>query len=81
LDAAVKPNELLARLMRCYNFQPDAIPSGWKDSEGWAKAWGISRTHASRLLRNGAKKGLMQGRKFRVPAGKRTTIRWFYAEK
>jgi DNA-binding MarR family transcriptional regulator len=42
------------------------VPKGWKTAYEWAMESGLSRSQASRLLREGEKKGMIERKMFRT---------------
>jgi hypothetical protein len=61
----MKPNDLLAAILREVNKDVEAIPAGWKTIDQWAKEWGYSRSRARDYVLKGCKLGMMEGRIFR----------------
>lgn len=58
-------HELLNRLRKCA-LEADTIPEGYKSCKEWAKEFGISESHAQKLLRVGTEKGEMVSMDLRV---------------
>jgi hypothetical protein len=73
-------NPLLARL-RALARPVDRVPPGWRTVESWARAWGLSRPQAFRLIAAGRRTGLMHGKRFRILTGERVYPVPHYSEK
>lgn len=61
----MKPNDLLAAILREVNREVDIIPAGWMTINQWAKKWGKSRSRARDYILRGCQMGIMESRIFR----------------
>jgi hypothetical protein len=62
-------NDLYRRLVEACGDGIETPPAGHKTSREWAKIWGRSIAHASRLLRAGVAAGLMGKKHYRTRVG------------
>lgn len=64
--AAVKANDLLAKLRAALAGEADEVPDKHRTKSQWAEFWGLSESTAERLLRAGITKGIMARKNYRV---------------
>lgn len=74
----MKPNELLARIQRELSTECDPVPEGFDTINGWAKAWGYSRSRGRDYVFKAVKRGIMEGRMLRGVHPKKGVYKQLY---
>lgn len=65
--------EALALLRRELSSDVETVPDGWRTSQQWADAWGLSRPHTFTMLSAGLSAGRVEKCDFKIqtPSGVR----------
>lgn len=71
-------NHLLRKLKDAIAKPLQTVENGFMRPVEWGDKWGISRTHAQKLLAAGYKAGLVERKLFRVKAGRRSNYSTFH---
>ncbi len=77
----IDPNALLIRIKRELRGEPDEIPENAKTTSDWARAWGLSDSQASSIIRRAVSAGIMVRLDLRLAGSARKVPHYAEVEK
>ena len=64
-------NDLYSVLYDAMSGDADVPEPGYYTSERWGSEWGVTQSHALKMLRKGMQSGIVEVKKYRIKAGDR----------